>query len=581
MERSLHRRLFDAAALTALALMVAVVFGQTRTFAFLLYDDPGIIYRHPQVCAGLTGSGIVWAFTHAHPYIWMPLTSLTHMLDVSLFGLWAGGHHLSSVFFHTINSMLLYLLLRRLTGRAGLSFVVAALFAVHPLRAESVVWLSSRKDLTSGLFFMLTLLTYHWYAARPNWRRYMMVVVCFALGLMCKPTLIPLPGLLLLLDWWPLERLQWRNAARRVAEKVPLILVAGLRTVLEFKTQEVSLDSASFAQAPLSARPAETASNFVGYIWHWLYPVPLSIHYPRPLEAPPLWPGAIALVALLGITCALLLAHRRRALAVGWFWYLGMMLPMSGVIQYGHAVMADRYTYLPHIGLAILAVWLFEMLLAPDNGAARLWTARITAAVCLVIVTILGWWQVGHWRDTETVFRRALAATSDNDVAHKMVGNALLNRGANEEALDHFRAAVKISPRNTSNHYQLGRALVLTGRHEEAAPHLAAVANAEPGHGWSRAMLGNALLHMREYDEALATLTDAARRLPDEAQVQEWYGVALLKLGKNEQGHAALRRALELRGDSAAARDELAVCLREWNLVDAADVYAPNLLTNP
>lgn len=449
----MHTRSYGLAALALLAAMVAVVFGQTRAFDFLLYDDPGIVYRHAQVCAGLTGSGIVWAFTHAHPYMWMPLTTLTHMLDVSLFGLWAGGHHLTSVLLHAVNSMLLYVVLRRFTGRAGLSFVVAALFAVHPLRAESVVWISSRKDLTSGLFFMLTLLAYHWYAARPNWKRYGAVAACFALGLMCKPTLIPLPGLLLLLDWWPLERLQWGNALRRVVEKTPLILVAVLRTALEFRTQDASLDAASFAQVPLSARIAETASNLVVYVGHWLYPVPLAIHYPRPLEAPLLWPGAIALVVLLAVTFVLLMVRRHRALAVGWFWYLGMMLPMAGVIQYGHAVMADRYTYLPHIGLAILAVWLVDALLAPELSAVRRWTARIAAAACLLVVTLLGWWQVGYWRDTETVFRRALAVTSGNDVA-------LLKLGRNEQGHAALRRALELRGDNATAREELARRLM-------------------------------------------------------------------------------------------------------------------------
>ena len=346
-----------------LLLAVALVFGQTVRHDFVNYDDNAYVYENPQVAGGLTAHGIAWAFTSFHVSNWHPLTWLSHMLDCQFYGLHAGGHHLTNVLLHAATAILLFLVLRRMTGDLWPSAFVAAVFAIHPLRAESVAWVAERKDVLSGLFFMLTLGAYAGYARRPfSLGRYLTVVLLFALGLMAKPMLVTLPFVLLLLDYWPLGRIGPHRRTgissfrRVVVEKIPLLALTAascVATVIAQGTAVIAIDV-----IPLPSRIANALVSYVAYMGQLFYPAGLAVLYPHPEGGLPIWKVAASSLVLAGISAAALVWRRRFPyLFVGWFWYVGMLVPVIGLVQVGLHAMADRYTYLPQIGLCIAVTW--------------------------------------------------------------------------------------------------------------------------------------------------------------------------------------------------------------------------------
>jgi protein O-mannosyl-transferase len=450
------------------ALLVALiwgVFGQTLGFGFVNYDDPLYVLQNPNVRAGLSWPGVAWAFTHVHSQNWHPLTSISHMLDCQLFGLKAGGPHFVNVLLHTIAALGLFLTLNKMTGSLWCSAFAAALFAIHPLRAESVAWASERKDVLSGVFFMCTLAAYVRYARKRTLLNYLGVFLLFACGLMAKPTLVALPLILLLLDYWPLGR---SNFWPLLIEKIPLAALSLGSAVVTFFVQDLALGTT--AKLPAGARIANALVSYVEYARQFFWPADLSPFYIHPENRLSILQIGLAFILLLAISAAAL--WRRRAqpyFFVGWFWYLLMLLPVIGIIQVGLQGHADRYTYLSQIGLCIAVAWTLGDLLA--RWRVR-WPAVVSSAAAVIIaLAFLAWRQTSHWRDSESLWRHALALEPNNDVANAGLGGTLFAQGKIDEAIGHYERAIHSRPGNAAAHDGLALALANQQRFDEAVEH--------------------------------------------------------------------------------------------------------------
>ena len=446
---------------------VGLVFGQTRSFPFINYDDPGYVTENAYVNAGLDARSLTWAFTNMHGGNWHPLTTLSHILDCELFGLWAGGHHLVNVLLHGLAAVSLFLALQSLTGAVWRSAFVAAVFALHPLRVESVAWVAERKDVLSGLFFGLTLYAHSSYARQPSRGRYALVAVCLALGLMSKPMLVTVPIVLLLLDYWPLRRLNDVSAARKLLiEKIPLFAMSLVCAVIALRAQGQALESSE--ALPLSWRIANAFSATIAYLCQTFWPSDLAVFYPHP-EGNFLLIQAIAAAGLLLLATIVVVIWRKRFpyLLLGWLWFLIMLLPVIGLVQVGLQAHADRYTYLPQIGILVALSWgIHELSLG--------WRQRrlVLAAAAAIIISALAWAasvQAGYWRGTEALWQRTLAVTKNNDVAHTNLAALFLEEQRTREALPHAQAAVALRPDSAEAHSNLGLAHFQLGDHERAA----------------------------------------------------------------------------------------------------------------
>ncbi|MGH8093069.1 MAG: tetratricopeptide repeat protein [Chthoniobacterales bacterium] len=549
-----------------LAAITWIVFGQTLTHQFINYDDPEYVADNPMVTGGLSIRGIAWAFTHSHSSNWHPLTWVSHMLDCQLFGLNPAGHHFTSVLLHTAAVILLFLLLREMTGALWRSAFVAAVFAIHPLRVESVAWVAERKDVLSGVFFMLTLAAYVYYSRKPSLSRFLAVSMFFVFGLMSKPMLVTLPCVLLLLDYWPLNRKSdWRKL---VAEKIPLF---GLSAASCFATVVAQGEAiASVARLPLMARIGNALESYVTYIGQMIWPVRLAVYYPYFGRSP--FSAEIICSSLVLITITSIVMVRRREfpyLVTGWFWYLVMLVPVIGVIQVGTQGHADRYTYLPQIGLYIMATWLVVDLTASWRGQRQL-----LSVVGAVIIAAFAWCaalQAAYWRDSEVLSRHTLAVTTNNWVADNSLGMFLLERGRVDEAIPYFQRAVQIQPKDTDGQNNLGNALLQKGRFDEAMLHYQkalAVGLAE-GEIYGREAdynLGNVFLEKGRIDEAIAHYRRALERPGSyTADAHNNLGLALHAKGENGAAVANYEKALAMKPDSASARTNLAWVLATSN----------------
>jgi tetratricopeptide (TPR) repeat protein len=499
--------------LAALGLVALVwaTYWQAGANGFVAYDDPTYVQDNPVVRLGLTSHGLRWAFTHLVAANWHPLTVLSHMLDVQLFGLDPAWHHWENVLWHSANALLLLAFLRVTTGSTWRSVLVAALFAVHPLRVESVAWISERKDVLSTFFWFVALLAYAAYARRPGKMRYLAVILAFALGLLAKPMVVTLPVVLLLLDVWPLRRLPHGRPSTAtlwplLREKLPLFALSAAASALTFLTQQASGAVRSVRGLPFSARAANAAVSAVAYLGKTLWPTDLAVLYPHPGYRPggiPAWKVTFAAALLIAITAlAIREARRRPYLAVGWGWYLVTVLPVIGLVQVGRQGMADRYTYLPLIGPVIAAVW------AAGEAATRLRVPRAALAVTSLALVLASAAtaraQVGVWRDTFTLFDHAARATEDNAIAWKNVGSARFERGEPAEALAAFAEAARIDPDDPDLWFDQGMALSALGRYREATTRFEQAIQLEPGDAESWFNLGMAWAALREPDRVAA-----------------------------------------------------------------------------
>jgi protein O-mannosyl-transferase len=612
-----------------LAAITWAVYGQTLTYSFITYDDPQYVYANPDISRGVSLPRIYWAFTHTIAGNWHPLTTISHMLDCQLYGLKPAGHHFTNVFLHTTAVILLFLVLRAMTGALWQSFFVAALFAIHPLHVESVAWISERKDVLSAVFFMLTLGAYARYVRAPSVTSYLLVFLLFALGLISKPMLVTVPFILLLLDYWPLGRVthlgfpkalnrqpasssRWPVIRRLVAEKVPLFALSAFSSVVTLFTQFQS--TRTMSQLPLPWRLNNAAVSYVVYIWQLFWPVRLAAFYPHPNDQLRLWQVLLSVAFLIAVTLLAIPWRKERPyIFTGWFWYLGMLVPVIGLVQAGEQAHSDRYTYLPQIGLYVLVTWgITDLMLCLTARRAWPLTTRFSQpasfqrhktrvnisparshprqdnlyvgykAFCAVMVTViimlLSWCaavQTSYWKDSEALWSHALAVTSDNDVAHQNLGFLFLQRGDFDSAISHFESALKIRSRNSAAHYNFGSALVENtlagvlvqkGRLNEAVDHYRNAMGLRPGYGDPYLNLGNVLFRQGQMRDAITQWRKAHATEPKDARFHTALADAFLGAGLQKDAIAEYEYAARISAQDPLPRNKLA-----WLLATSSD----------
>ena len=496
MRDKISERWLVAGICAGLVALVWFVFGQTIKFPFLNFDDPEYVYEVPEINGGLSWHNVAWAFTHWPATNWFPLKNISLMLDFQFFGSNPGAFHLTNVILHTATVVLLLLVLWRMTGPIWLSAFVAAIFAIHPLRAESVVWIEERKDVLSGLFFMLTLAAYLHYARRPSITRYLTMSILFAAGLLSKPMLVSTPFILLLLDYWPLDRNQRseirgqrsEDGGRRfktetwsklVVEKLPLFALSIGVAILT--SRGIAPAHSAADQLPFLTRIGNAFVSYLVYIWQIIWPANLGVFYPYPQNGLPLWQPAVAAAILLVVTVFVFALRKSRPyFVVGWFWYVVMLLPVIGLIQVNLQAHADRYTYLPQIGLHLVIAW-------GVAGLSSSWRYRtqITSAAAVVVILACAFAarvQASYWRDSETLWNHTITVTKDNYFAHVSLADLLMRRGRVAEAIAHSEEALRIRPGDADAQNNLGLALLQTGDISRAAAHLEKALAIDPGH---------------------------------------------------------------------------------------------------
>ena len=571
-----------------------LVFGQTLGHDFVNFDDHVYVYDNALVTKGLTVDGVARAFTHSHARNWHPLTTMSHMLDCQLYGLKAGGHHFTNVLLHTVAVLLLFAVLRDVTGAFWRSAFVAALFAIHPLHVESVAWVAERKDVLSAVFFMLTLGAYVRYVRAPSIGRYVAVAFLFALGLMSKPMLVTLPFVLLLLDYWPLGRFEKSSSAKRkskirfwldrqpiwrrlILEKIPLLALSAGSCVATLLAQ--SQRAGSIDQLPLMWRVSNAFASYVTYVWEMFWPAGLAVFYPHPNNRLPIWEIILAIAFLIVVTAtALILRKKRPYILTGWFWYLGMFVPVIGFVQVGEQAHADRYTYLPQIGLYLLITWA-----ATDLTA--FWRRRraflvIGTVVTIAVLSYRAFIQTSYWKNSENLWTHALSVTSNNDVAHNNLGFLFLRRGELDQAISHFQTALNIRSSNAEAHYNLGAALIHNnlgnalarkGFSDEAISHYQEAVRLRTDYADAHYNFGSVLLQQGRIDEAIAHWQKALAIQPYDGDVHTSLGNALLEKGLVKEAINHYQQALEIAPQDVLSRNNLA-----WILATSSDASIRN-----
>ena len=584
-----------------LILITLGAFWQVRNNEFINLDDNLYVTDNPHVQEGLTLKGILWAFTSIYAGHWHPMTWVSHMIDYDLYGLNPGGHHMTNLLFHIANTLLLFLLLLRMTGTPWRSGFVAALFALHPLHVESVAWVCERKDVLSTFFWMLTMGTYLFYVERPKFNRYLLVVLCFILALMSKPMAVTLPFALLLLDYWPLGRFQFEsrdqtlnpsipkstNTAHRkvsffrlVLEKVPLFFLTAVSSLLTIFTQWRGGAVTPLNHLPLGIRIANALVSYVRYIAQMIWPNRLAVLYPHPMNVA-LWEVAGATLLLLMISILVILAGRRRPYyIVGWLWYLGTLVPVIGFVQAGVQAMADRFTYIPLIGLFVMVAYGVPDILAGwrCRRVALLTSGGFLLSI-LMISTIL---QVQRWQNSITLFNHTLDQTANNAIIHNNLGVTLFRQGKEKEAVAHYEKALEINPRYVDAHSNLGILLVKQGKSQEAMPHFIEVLRLKPDEVEAHNHLGIILSKQGKSQEAVAHFSEAIRINPNYEEAYLNLGIALVQQGRNQEAISQLSEALRVNPKNAKVHNSMGVALSGQGKIREAIVhYAQALQINP
>jgi protein O-mannosyl-transferase len=603
--------------------LTLIVYAQSRHFQFVNWDDPEYVTQNATVLGGLNWPSVWWALTTGHTPYWHPITWLSHLLDVTLFGLDAGAHHMVSVAIHVVNSLLLFWLLRRLTGSVGRSVTVAAIFAVHPLHVESVAWIAERKDVLSSFFLLVASGAYLRYVERPSWLRYSWVAGAFALGLMAKPMIVTFPVLLLLLDYWPLGRhggaaegrTSWRSL---VTEKLPLLLVAAADGFVTVGVQAHVGAMPSLGVLPAATRASHVLVSYVAYASQAIWPAHLSAFYPQRPLGPVL--VALAAAALAGAS-GIAVAYRERCpyVFVGWFWYLVSLAPVIGFLQAGEQARADRFMYIPLVGLALIVVWggldLFKALKA--RPIVPVLVASLLVGICVPSARA----QASTWQDSVTLWRHAITEASDNYKAYQKLAEAERDLGRLDEAQRDYEHALALSPPNSpqyealihndlgllseregresaaiqeyvaalaldptlvAGHINLADALAATGRPAEAVDHFTAALRLEPGAAEAFVGLGNILLEQSRAREAIEPFSTAIRLQPDLPDAHNGLGAALMETGDTTPAITELVEAIRLRPRFPSAEANLAAALIKAGRRDEARRHLEQALSeNP
>jgi len=581
-----------------LAGLTWIVFGQTLKFQFVNLDDNFYVYENAHVLKGLSFRGIAWAFLHPVLFLWTPLTTVSHMLDCQLFGAAPAGHHLANALLHMATAILLFLVLRRMTGAQWRSAFAAAVFAIHPLRVESVAWVSERKDVLSGVFFMAALGAYAAYVRSPSAVRYAAVTLFFILGLLVKPMLVTLPGLLLVLDYWPLGR--W--SARAWVEKAPLFVVSAVCCVVTILVGRTAPGPPAVI-FPLSWRVGNALVSCVTYLRQMVFPTGLAVLYPFPGGGQPLWKVATSALFLAALSVWFFVRRKKEPyLLAGWLWYLGTLAPVLGVLQMGRESHADRYTYLPQIGIYILLTWaLAERLPRKVLGAA--------AIPVIAALSVCAWVQTSYWKDSETLWRRDIAATPgqpsvlsrldlglalgnkgrydeaiaefnkalalDSDVFATRVmrrdcygdlGLAYIQKNEPGEAVRNYRKALEIGPEAAQCRYNLGYALLRDGKADDAIPELRRALELKPEYPEALLNLGGALRAKGRVDDAILQYRKALEAWPDYPEANYDLGNALLQKGEVKEAVQCFKKTLQASPEFAPALNNLA-----WVMATSSD----------
>jgi tetratricopeptide (TPR) repeat protein len=567
-------------ALIALAL-VAITFAAysgVLSSGFVKFDDNVYVTENARVLEGLNAKTAAWALTSTEESNWHPLTWLSHLLDVSLFGLDAGMHHLTSLLLHAANAVLLFLLLQRMTGALWRSALASALFAVHPLHVESVAWIAERKDVLCTLFWLLTTAAWVRYTAAKSAARYALVIALFALGLMAKPMLVTLPVTLLLLDVWPLHRKG--PLTTRLIEKAPLFAMSAASSVVTFVVQQRGGAVQTLLSMTFGERIANAAVSYVSYIEKTVWPAGLAVFYPF-VKNIPAWRVAGATVVLIVVTAAAVrLRARMPYLAFGWLWYLATVVPVIGLVQVGGQSMADRYSYAPLIGIFVAAAWgLAE--LARSNATAR-FAASGAAALAIAACVAATRAQVAHWSDSTALFERALAVTKDNWLAHNDLGLVLFEAGKTDESIPHYVEALRITPDYVEANNNFGNALEKLGRRDEAIAHYKAALRVRPDYARVHNNLGVALSNQGKNDEAIAEYREAIRLDPGYPKPYENLAISLSAEGRTGEAIEAYEQALRVKPDSFASLSALGLAYAKSNRVpEAIDAFQRAIALKP
>jgi tetratricopeptide (TPR) repeat protein len=540
-----------------LAMLVIIAYSPVSKYGFLRFDDQKYVTENPHILNGLDGPTIAWALTSGYAANWHPLTWVSHAIDVQLYGLNAGPHHITNLVLHAANTILLFILLMRMTGAMWPSALVAGLFGLHPIHVESVAWVAERKDVLSTLFWMLTVLAYTTYIRKPQRRQYVLMLALFALALMSKPMVVTLPFALLLLDIWPLSRLaldaSWKTkVSTLVVEKLPLFALSAASSVITVIVQQQGGTIAAETKLPLVTRVANAITSYAAYLGKAVWPAHLAAYYPYTLSPPALRVVGSLVLLLFFSAVAIALARHYPYVLFGWLWFLGTLVPAIGLMQAGTQSMADRYTYIPLVGIFVILAWGLLDLLRERQ------TAMITAvAALLVVCTVLTRIQVGYWESSMSLWKHALNVTRDNYAAHTFIGNALSAQGDTDQAIAEYAEALRIRPDYPEAHNNIGPALAGKGRIDEAIAHFSEAVRLRPNFVDAHNNLGVALASKGELNEAIAQYAEALRLDPDFARAHGNLGFVFQAQSKTEDARREFETSLQLNPNNEDVRKAL------------------------
>jgi len=580
-----------------LVVVTLAVYWQVLDNDFVHYDDGVYVTENLRVHKGVTFDNLTWAVTSSLASNWHPLTWISHMIDCQLYGLNPKGHHLTSLLFHVANTLLLLLILVRMTGALWQCSFVAALFALHPLHVESVAWVAERKDVFSTFFMMLTVWAYLLYVKKGKVRRYMLVVLFFVLGLMSKPMLVTLPFILLMLDFWPLGRLchihescnvvtgQQTNERldifRLLWEKVPFFALAVVSSIVTFIVQERGGAVKLLELYSIQTRIINAFVAYIEYIMNMIWPVKLAVLYPHPGNSLPLWKGVVAGLVLVLITILVIRKARKIPyLAVGWFWYVVTLIPVIGIVQVGSQAMADRYTYITLIGLFVIIAWGVNDLLS--KWPHRKISFGILAAILLSILIVLTWKQVQYWENSITLFKHTLKHTSNNAIIHNNLGVAYNDSGKYKEAIEELKQAIRIVPDDAMAHSNLGVAYNDSGKYKEAIEVCKKSIRINPDYAKAHFNLGVAYGESGMYKEAIEASKKAIKIDPDYAMAHSNLGIAYGESGMYKEAIEASKKAIRIDPDYAKAHYNLGYAYLSSSMhKEAIDVYRQVIRIEP